>query len=101
MTDAYKIGAGADRFRRRWQSEAEGAPLRFARRAWTPGGAVRLMARDLAHYQRTGRLSLFQRRRLWWVQTRCRVGWHRWHDRLGHDQTGRYCAPCGLVQRRG
>lgn len=88
----YKISKGADRFRRRWQAEDESGQHRFARRAYTPAGAVRLMARDVAFYERTGRKSPHQRRRLWWVKTRCRIGWHRWYD-LRH---GRACLACGL-----
>jgi hypothetical protein len=77
---------------RPWQAEDESGQHRFARRAFTSEGAVRLMARDVAFYERTGRKSLYQRRCLWWVQTRCRKGWHRWYD-LRH---GRACLTCGL-----
>lgn len=95
VSTPYQISKGADCFRRRWQSEDESGQHRFARRAWTPEGAIRLMARDVAFYERTGRKSLFQRRRLWWVLTRCRIGWHKWQDRMGHGQTGRFCLACG------
>jgi hypothetical protein len=68
----YKISKGADRLRRRWQVEDESGQHRFARRAYTPESAVRLMARDVAFYERTGRKSLHQRRRLCSGQV-----WHR------------------------
>lgn len=90
----YQISKGADRFCRRWQAEDESGQHRFARRAYTPEGAVRLMTRDIAVYERTGRKSRHQRLRLWWVQTRCRIGWHRWHDGTSW-RPGRFCLTCG------
>lgn len=99
VSTPYKISKGADRFRRRWQAEDETGQHRFARRAYTPEGAVRLMARDMALYERTGRKSGHQRRRLWWVLFRCRHGLHKWHGQIGHGQTGRYCSKCGKESR--
>lgn len=96
VSSAYQISKGADRFRRRWQAEDDSGQHRFARRAYTPDGAVRLMSRDVALYERTGRKSWHQRRRLWWVLTRCRIGWHRWYDFRGGR---RGCLSCGTPSK--
>lgn len=94
VSTAYKISKGADRFGRRWQAEVDGdhgGGCQFARRAYTPSGAVRLMRHDLDVLVTTGHRSLAQWRKVWWKRTRCRLGWHRWYDL----RAGRACLSCG------
>lgn len=77
---------------RPWQCEAEGPATLFARRSFTPRGAVRSMTRDVEHYLRTGEASRYQRWCCWWKATRCRIGWHRMYDL----RAGRACLSCGV-----
>lgn len=79
---------------RPWQAEAD--VCRFARRAFTADGAVRKMTRDVEHLLATGRQSWHQRRKLWSVRTRCRIGLHRFY-KMRH---GRACLHCGIPAPR-
>lgn len=85
---AYRIGWATNRCwwhpHRPWQAEADGHPLRFARRSFTARGAERLIEADVA---RLPRLGLHQARRAWWARTArpslCRVLGHREQRSVG------------------
>lgn len=71
----YRIGRGADRWRRRWQAELVDASMN-AERGWTRSGAWRRMDRAWrsAHRERARAVANVSRAGEW----RARAGW--WLD---------------------